>query len=90
MTTLVRPLITEKSLSGKYAFEVAKFATKPGIKKAVESQFGVNVVKIRTITLTEKPKKNPKTRRVQPGRKYKKAIVVLKKDQKIAIFDTTT
>ena len=44
---ILKPVITEKSMdglqAGKYTFKVAKDATKPEIKRAVEKLFGVEV-----------------------------------------------
>ena len=47
---IIRPVITEQSMEDldikKFAFEVAKDATKIEVKKAVEEIFGVTVVKV--------------------------------------------
>lgn len=71
-----RAIITEKSMldagRGKFTFEVAHFATKPLIKRAIETQFSVNVVKVQTATMPEK--------------KRKKAVVTLKAGQRIPLF----
>ncbi len=88
---IVKPLITEKSMAGigekRYAFEVAKDATKPEIAAAVEKMFGVKVDYVNTINM----KKKPKRLGVHAGytSEWKKAIVVLKEDSKtIAFFDS--
>ena len=56
-----RPVITEKTNSdmqeGKYTFEVAKNANKIQIAKAVESIFGVKVLKVNTIIVKGKKKR---------------------------------
>ena len=50
---ILRPVITEESMMGtaekKYSFKVAKDATKPEIKEAVEKLFGVKVAKVNTM-----------------------------------------
>ena len=83
------PHITEKStlLSEQNAvvFKVAKGASKPQIKEAVEALFGVSVVGVNTITQKGKTKR-------WKGRPYqrsdvKKAIVTLAEGQSI---DVTT
>src|SRR3989339_953057 len=55
---LLRPIVTEKSTylhsGGVYAFEVGVLATKPEIKKAVESIYKVKVVQVRVINLQGK------------------------------------
>ena len=88
---IVRPLITEKSLSAtsekRYAFEVLKTATKPEIAAAVEEVFGVKVADVNTMIM----KKKPARMGVHAGYKkaWKKAIVTLTEDSKtIEFFDS--
>ena len=88
---IVRPLITEKSMDGiadkRYAFEVARTATKAEIAEAVEKMFGVLVESVNTINM----KKKPKRLGVHMGYtgEWKKAIVTLKEESKtIAFFDS--
>ena len=81
---IIKPLTTEKSMDGiadkKYAFQVAKDATKPEIAHAVEELFGVKVDSVNTINMKRKPKRL----RYQTGytAAWKKAIVTLKADSK--------
>ena len=88
---IVRPLITEKSMSGiaekRYVFEVERDATKADIARAVEVMFGVEVATVNTINM----KKKPKRLGVHMGytSEWKKAIVTLTEDSKtIAFFDS--
>ncbi len=87
--TLVRPVITEKSMlaseAGKVVFRVPLEATKDQIKVAVEGIFGVQVTKVNTIRQLGKVKrfKNTLGRRSD----YKKALVTLADGQNI---DVTT
>lgn len=86
------PLVTEKITQHKgeanrYCFSVAPAASKIDIKRAVETLFKVKVVGVRTITLHGKPKFNARTRRVTPAQRWKKAIVTLKKGNKIDLFE---
>ncbi len=83
-----QPLITEKLTRdqeklGKYAFQVHPKANKKEIKSAVEKVFNVHVIKVNVLN------QRGKWRRVrfQPGRTadWKKAIVTLKKGEKIDI-----
>lgn len=83
-----QPLITEKMTkqaekSGKYAFSVHPKANKMEIKSAVEKVFNVHVTRVNTLN------NSGKWRRVrsQPGKTadWKKAIVTLKKGEKIDI-----
>ena len=82
------PVITEKSEKmkeqGKYAFKVDAKATKPQIKKAIESIFNVKVEKINT--LNSHPKKQRVGKYTGMTNKYKKAIVKLAKGNTIS-FD---
>jgi large subunit ribosomal protein L23 len=91
LNVILGPIISEKSMtdatSGKYTFSVTAQSTKKDIKKAIEEQFKVNVVKIATITIKGRSSKNGIKRIQTVKQPFKKAIALLKKDQKIAIFD---
>ncbi|MSQ11397.1 MAG: 50S ribosomal protein L23 [Dehalococcoidia bacterium] len=86
---LLRPVVTENSTrlqgQGKYVFEVARTATKGGIKEAVEKTFGVKVTAVNTLRGTIKTKRFGK--REVYGRTWKKAIVTLAPGDKIALFE---
>lgn len=94
MNILQKPIITERSLSqakiGLYTFAVNLHTTKLKIKKEVEEQFKVNVESVRTITLKTKTKKVGKLFRTKEGKHWKKAIVKVKKGQKIPLFEVST
>ncbi len=87
--TLVRPVITEKSMlaseAGKVVFRVPLDAGKEAIKAAVEAVFGVKVVKVNTIRQFGKVKRF----KGYLGQRsdYKKALVTLAEGQNI---DVTT
>lgn len=82
-----RPHITEKATDlsniGKYVFMVEPSATKNEVKKAVKKIYGVDVVKVQTITRQSRKKSSRNRKGAKPG--YKKAIVGLKEGQKIEI-----
>jgi len=86
---IVRPVITEQSMSGvadkKYVFMVAIDSNKTEIKAAVEEIFGVKVAKVNTIRMMGKMKR---TGRYPAGRRaaYKKAVVTLTADSKTIEF----
>ena len=86
---LRRPLITEKATflkeENKYVFEVAKEATKPRIREAVEKAFKVKVTKVNIITVPGKTKR--RGRREITGPTWKKAIVELEPGAKITFFE---
>lgn len=90
-TIIIQPIITEKSLKevakNRYTFLVAKEADKTAIKKAIKSMFDVDVKAVTVATM-----RGSRTIKSRFGRKtksftYKKARVVLPKDQKIALFE---
>ncbi|MCL2440839.1 MAG: 50S ribosomal protein L23 [Treponema sp.] len=86
---LIEPVLSEKANQlreeGKYVFKVAPSATKTQIKEAVRKLFNVNPVSCTTMVVGGKPKRL----RYRSGytSTWKKAIVRLPKDEKIAIFE---
>jgi len=86
---LRKPVITEKSTSlledNKYTFIVDPRSDKNAIKRAVESIFNVKVLKVNTMNLKGKYKRVRNIRGKTPD--TKKAIVTLKKGDKIEIFE---
>lgn len=91
ITILKRPVITEKALtlarSGFFTFAVDRQASKKMIAKAVKDEFGVDVISVATMLVKGKSRRVGRTRREVATQQLKKAIVKLKKDQKIALFD---
>ena len=83
---IVAPVITEKATiasdRNQVMFKVAKHATKPQIKEAVEKLFQKKVVDVNTCNYAGKKKRE---RRADFGRKshWKKAIVTLREGEKI-------
>jgi large subunit ribosomal protein L23 len=91
---IVKPLISEKSFNeaktGRYTFIVASHATKTDIKNAIEKLFNVNVTRVFSANI-----KSSKTRTTRMSRRiidasYKKARVMLKKGEKLDIFEEQT
>ncbi len=85
---LKQPVISEKSFASadndKYVFLVQKEATKVEVAQAVEKAFKVHVLTVNTITIKGKVKR---IGRIYGRRKdYKKAIVTIKKGEKIEEF----
>jgi large subunit ribosomal protein L23 len=90
---LIKPVLTEKiqNLSdklNKYGFVVSSESTKADIKRAVEKRFNVQVEAVRVINVKGKTKRMSTRRGMTTGRRSdrKKAIVTLKKEQKIDFF----
>ncbi len=92
MIVLKRPIITEKSMKlaqdGLYAFEVDKNATKPLIAKTVAAKFNVKVLEVKVVNVKGRLKQQRKVRKVYQTGGIKKALVQVKKGDKIAIFET--
>lgn len=87
-----RPVMTEKSLkqtgaSVRYAFVVDRRATKPQIKAAVETQFGVAVSRVNTTIRKGVSKRQLKSRSRAAVAPAKKAVVTLAKGQKIDLLE---
>ncbi|MGQ3674179.1 50S ribosomal protein L23 [Xanthobacter sp. TB0139] len=84
---ILSPVITEKATTAseqdKVVFNVAKTATKPLIKEAVEKLFDVKVKSVNTLVRKGKVKFFRGRRGVQND--VKKAIVTLEEGQKIDI-----
>ena len=84
---IVRPVITEKAMksaeNNQVTFVVSLDATKPQIKKAIESVFGVEVKSVNTLRQAGKVK----SFRGKPGVRsdVKKAIITLAKGQTIDV-----
>jgi large subunit ribosomal protein L23 len=82
MSVLIKPIITEKATLGselynRYTFLVNPKANKVEIKKAVETAYGVNVEKVRTLNSGPERKMRYTKTGIQKGKTNatKKAIV---------------
>lgn len=82
------PHITEKAgdltEKNQYVFKIFPRANKIGVKKAIEDTYGVDVVSIKIINVPKKKRRLGKIQGTRPG--YKKAIVKIKKGQKIEVL----
>lgn len=89
-----KPFITEKTMklahTGLYTFLVHKEATKLEIAKIVGSKFNVDVVSVRTINVKSVKKLQRSRKGYFTKSAFKKAIVQLKKGQKLAVFETAS
>lgn len=87
---IIRPLITEKNTAlmvyNKYSFEVQRNASKPEIKRAVETIFNVTVTSVHTMNVRGKLKR--RGRATGYTRDWKKAIVTLIPGDRIEIFES--
>lgn len=89
-TILEKPLITEKSAqalaeTNRVSFRVRRSANKHQISRAVEQIFSVTVLGVNTLVVKGKNRRFGKS--VGVTQTWKKAIVLLKKGDKIDIFE---
>jgi large subunit ribosomal protein L23 len=89
---VIRPVVTEKSVSrtaeAQYAFEVDTHASKHHIKTAIENIFKVKVLRVNTVTVHGKRKRDMRRRSMRPTVQHpdrKKAIVTLRAGDKIEL-----
>jgi large subunit ribosomal protein L23 len=98
---ILKPILTEKvnelqESQRKYGFKVLASANKIEIKKAVETKFGVKVDKVATLNVMGKTKQmtvrsGGRVIRTNGRRSdWKKAIVTLKKGEKIDFYQGET
>ncbi len=87
---LKTPYITEKTnlikdTENKFCFKVDKNSNKVEVKKAIEKIFSVKVEKVGILNMQGKKKRLGKSE----GKKasWKKAIITIKKGEKLSIFE---
>ena len=85
-----RLIVSEKSSRlgalNQYFLEVDKTATKPQIRKAVEDQFGVHVLAVRTANVKGGLRTVRGTRRQVTESTWKRAIVEVKAGERIEML----
>ncbi|MFH2004543.1 MAG: 50S ribosomal protein L23 [Bacteroidota bacterium] len=86
---MVTEKMTQLESKHQYAFEVEKNANKIEIQKAIEKQYNVTVLNLRTVNYKGK-RKSQLTRRGRFTGKtssWKKAVVTIKEGEKIEFFE---
>ena len=87
MGVLLAARVTEKTSQlnkkNKYVFEVDRRANKPGVRRAVETRYGVGVLSVNMVNIPGKERKRGRQIGWKPG--YKKAVVKLKEGQTIEL-----
>lgn len=90
-SVIIKPIITEQSMkavpAGKYSFVVHKKADKGAIRQAVTKLFGVTVTSVATSLVKGKSKRVGQRRQEIDSSVWKKAVVEVKKGEKIGIFE---
>ena len=88
---ILGPVISEKSIANtaanRYTFYVAKKSSKQEIAKAVEENFKVNVLDVKVVNIRGKKVTFGKRRIAGKKVDTRKAMVTIKAEQKIDIFD---
>ena len=88
---IVKPVVSEKSYTlleeNVYTFEVAKSASKPEIRDAVESIFDVKVLKVNTLNRAGKRKRNRRMPTVGKRPDVKRAYSTLAEGDSIELFE---
>lgn len=87
---LIKPLLTEKMTAlkeseNRVSFVVDKRANKIEVKKAVEEAFKVKVAAVNVMNLLGKKKRLGRFAGKRPD--WKKAIITLKKGEKLELFE---
>ena len=90
--SVIAPVISEKSYDqleqNVYVFNVHSSASKPEIRRAVESIFDVTVKKVNTLNRKGKVRRNRRSNTVGKRADTKRAIVTLTEGDSIKIFET--
>jgi len=88
---IIKPVVSEKSYglldSNVYTFVVHPDASKPEIHDAVESIFGVRVLRVNTLNRNGKRKRNRKTGTFGSRPDTKRAFVTLADGDRIELFE---
>lgn len=90
-SVIIKPVITESSIeranTGRFTFQVDRFANKNAIKEAIEKKFNVHVISIHTTILKGRSQRVGVRREEKKLTSVKKATVQLKSGEKIDMFD---
>jgi large subunit ribosomal protein L23 len=88
---IIKPVVSEKSYglidTNVYTFTVHPSASKPEIRDAVESIFGVRVTKVNTLNRKGKRKRNRRSFTFGSRPDSKRALVTLAEGDSIELFD---
>ncbi|MFA7277696.1 MAG: 50S ribosomal protein L23 [Candidatus Gracilibacteria bacterium] len=92
ISVLSTPLVTEKTSAnmekGVYTFLVRKDTNKIEVKQAFEAIFGEKVATVRMTQVLRKARPLAKGNEMEKRQAQKKAIITLKGDKKVDIFQT--
>ena len=87
--TIVKPIITEKATAlaekNKYTFRVSDKVKPVLVKKAIEAIYKVKVIKVNCLKVKSRLRRRGRIQGKSAG--FKKAVVTLKKGDKIELFE---
>ncbi|MBI5613462.1 50S ribosomal protein L23 [Candidatus Gottesmanbacteria bacterium] len=93
MNTLVRPLLTEKTLvlagTGWYTFKVKKSARKESVSSEIENAYKVKITQARSVSMHGKARRFGKKQSPKLMPDWKKIMVRVAKGQTIDAFDVS-
>lgn len=88
---IIEPIVSEKSYglleNNVYTFRVHPSCSKPEIRDAVESIFGVRVLKVNTLNRKGKRKRNRRNFTFGQRPDTKRALITLAEGDSIELFD---
>lgn len=92
---VVMPVVTEKAYASEasrvYIFQIPRHFSKTAAAQAVEAEYGVSVISVRTMLRKGKPTRFSRGKRAYPGTTYRQdkkfAYVTLKEGDRIPLFD---
>ncbi len=89
---IISPVVSEKSYAliedNVYTFVVDRRASKPEIHDAIESIWGVKVVKVNTLNRKGKTQRTRRTNRLGKRASTKRAIVTVAPGDRIELFES--
>ena len=93
MSCIIKPIISEKMTTvaekyNRYGFMVTREATKPEIKREIESIYNVKVVRVNTLIQRGKSTSRYTKAGIIRGQKntFKKAMIFVSKEDKIDLY----
>ncbi len=88
---ILTPILTEKSMrlaaEGWYTFAIPESYSKGKVGEVLKKVYDVDTIKVRTLKVRGRGKRNPLTRRSYRTADQKRALVRLKKGQKLTAFE---
>jgi large subunit ribosomal protein L23 len=91
---ILKPIITEKTLAhqevGQYSFWVNRYSNKNQIAEAFKMVFSIEPIRVNTYIIKGKLKTDWRKKKAINKPDRKKAVILIKKDQKIELLTLKT